>query len=93
MMTSFTLLENTCQLRVSNMPEAIDLQRLLANNPGVDAERLKIYLEAAKRIVRVKGRYRYNIMPPFCRRQRRRARVKGVGVSSIVEVKELGRKT
>ncbi len=53
------------------MPKPIDLDRLLANNPGVDAEQLKKRLEASQRF-RGTGasRYRYNLLPPFARRLR-----------------------
>jgi len=54
------------------MPKPINLEQLLASNPGVNAERLKQLLEASQKLRRPVGsRYKYNLIPPFAGRLQR----------------------
>ncbi|HEV3078751.1 MAG TPA: hypothetical protein VGY66_03190 [Gemmataceae bacterium] len=51
------------------MPKPIDLDQLLADNLGVDAEKLKKWLEEMQRLqLPVPSRYRYNLVSPFAGR-------------------------
>ena len=48
------------------MPRSIDWNKLLADNPGIDADRLKEWLEASQKLYFPRAsRYRYNLIPPF----------------------------
>jgi len=58
------------------MPEQIDLERLLARNPGVDGERLRKSIAAAKTRRTPRRRPGFNIVLPFGSRQLRVAKEK-----------------
>jgi len=53
------------------MAQQINLEELLARNRRVDAEQLKERLQMSEKLGRPRGRYRYNLVPPFGRRLRR----------------------
>jgi hypothetical protein len=56
------------------MPNPIDLEKLLADNPGINAAQLKEWLELSQKL-RAAGatRYKYNLLSPFARRPRHAA--------------------
>lgn len=52
----------------------LDLQKLLAENPGVNANQLRERLEASRKLHPLgRNRYRYNLVSPFANRFRYRA--------------------
>jgi len=51
------------------MVKPVELDELLANNPKVDAERLRERMEACK-MIRL-SKYRYNLISPFAGRLHR----------------------
>ena len=49
----------------------INLDKLLADNPGIDAEKLKEWLRATKALSPLRMKYRFNLVPPFSGRHHR----------------------
>lgn len=53
---------------------SIDLEKLLAENPGVDLDRLREWREASRKLhPSGRNRYKYNLLSPFANRFRHRA--------------------
>jgi hypothetical protein len=60
------------------MPQQPDLTQLLANNPNIDAEKLKTRLKMRqKRTGGKRSRYRYNLLAPFAGRRTTAAKARG----------------
>jgi hypothetical protein len=56
------------------MPKPIDLEKLLADNPGINADQLREWLEYSQKLCAAgPTRYRYNLVSPFASRPRHAA--------------------
>ena len=56
------------------MPLSIDLEKLFADNPGINADQLKEWLELSQKLCAAGAtRYKYNLLSPFARQHRHAA--------------------